>query len=245
TGRPHRLYPSSCFSRRVCGVVPRAEIDMKPPHRRKRRGFEVALLVPALLAYTGCMVGPNFQRPKATVSANWLESGDPRVSTEATTYRDWWSAFDDPVLDRLVELAYQENLTLKIAGVRVLQARAQLGIAIGEIFPQTQQAVGSLQYLRTSDRAPAGAAFNRAGFAYWQAQIGAQATWELDFWGRFRRNIESADASLLASLADYDNALVTLTADVANSYITIRTAEERILIAHENVRTQEDTLKIA
>ncbi len=190
------------------------------------------------------MVGPNFQRPKATVSANWLESRDPRVSTESATYRDWWNAFDDPVLDRLIGRAYRENLTLQIAGVRVLQARAQLGIALGEFFPQTQQAFGSLQYLRTSDRAPTGAAFN-GGFAYWQSQIGAQATWELDFWGKFRRNIESADASLLASLADYDNALVTLTADVATSYIAIRTAEERIRIAQENVKTQEESLKIA
>jgi NodT family efflux transporter outer membrane factor (OMF) lipoprotein len=202
------------------------------------------MLVHALLASTGCMVGPNFLRPKATVSANWLETGDPRVSTESATYRDWWRAFNDPVLDRLIERAYQENLTLQSAGVRVLQARAQLGIAIGEIFPQTQQAVGSVQYNRTSDRAATAAAFN-GSFTYWQSQIGAQASWELDFWGKLRRGIESADASLLSTLADYGSTLVTLTADVTNFYITIRTTEERIRIARENVRTQEESLKIA
>ncbi len=204
----------------------------------------VILLVPALLASAGCTVGPDFVRPKATVSADWLETGDQRVRTEPAEYRNWWRAFNDPVLDRLIERAYRENLSLRSAGVRVLQARAQLGIAIGEIFPQTQQAIGSLQYYRTSDRGAA-TTFAGGGLEYWQSQIGAQASWELDFWGKFRRGIESADASLLSTLADYDNTLVTLTADVANSYITIRTAEERIRIARENVGTQEESLKIA
>ena len=201
------------------------------------------LLVPVLLAFAGCMVGPNYQRPKVSVSPNWGETGNQRVSTESTTYRGWWRAFNDPVLDRLVARAYRDNLTLRQAGVRVLQARAQLGIAVGEVFPQTQQAIGSVEYYRTSDRAATAAAF-KGSAAYWQSQIGAQATWELDFWGRIRRGIESADASLLATLADYDSTLVTLTADVANTYIALRTAEERIRIARENVDIQEQTLKI-
>jgi NodT family efflux transporter outer membrane factor (OMF) lipoprotein len=200
-------------------------------------------LVPVLLAFAGCMIGPDYQRPKVSVSPNWGETGDQRVSTESTTYRDWWRAFNDPVLDRLVARAYRDNLTLQQAGVRVLQARAQLGIAVGEVFPQTQQVIGSVEYNRTSDRSVAGLA-TKGSTAYWQSQIGAQATWELDFWGRIRRGIESADASLLATLADYDSTLVTLTADVANTYIALRTAEERIRIARENVDIQEQTLKI-
>src|SRR5262245_28248367 len=220
-------------------------IDMKPAHRCKRRGLAVVLLAAFALASAGCMVGPNFKRPKTAVSPTWLETGDPRVSTKSSTYRNWWSAFDDPVLDRLIEAAYRDNLTLRIAGVRVLEARAQLGIARGEFYPQTQQAFGSVQYNRTSERAALGAAFQGSSFNYWQSQIGTQASWELDFWGKFRRSIESADAGLLSTLADYDNTLVALTADVANSYITIRTAEERIRIARENVQTQEESLQIA
>ncbi len=172
------------------------------------------------------------------------DSGDQRVGTGSTTYRDWWRAFNDPAMDRLIARAYRDNLSLQQAGARVLQARAQLGIAVGEIYPQTQQAVGAVQYYRTSDRAATGAAFNGGSFTYWQSQFGAQASWELDFWGRIRRGIESADANLLATLADYDTTLVTLTADVANAYIALRTAEERIRIARENVETQEQTLKI-
>src|SRR5262249_28225747 len=162
---------------------------------------------------------------KTAVSASWQEITDPRVSTASATYRGWWKAFNDPVLDRLIEYAYRDNLSLRQAGGRVLQARAQLGIAVGEIFPQTQESIGSLQYSRTSDRGALAVASQGRSFAYWQSEIGAQASWELDFWGKIRRNIESTDASLLSTLADYDNTLVTLTADVANAYITIRTAE--------------------
>jgi NodT family efflux transporter outer membrane factor (OMF) lipoprotein len=219
---------------------------MDLPHRRKRPRLEVILLVPALLAPAGCMVGPDYVRPKTTVSSSWLDAGDQRVKTGPSEYRNWWSAFNDPTLDRLIERAYRENLSLRSAGVRVLQARAQLGIAIGEIFPQTQQGIGSVQYNRTSDRAATAAFSSKGGsLEYWQSEVGLQASWELDFWGKFRRSIQSADASLMSSLADYDNTLVTLTADVANSYITIRTAEERIRIARENVGTQEESLKIA
>ncbi|HTG80983.1 MAG TPA: hypothetical protein VL949_03510, partial [Geobacteraceae bacterium] len=106
----------------------------------------------AVLAMTtsGCMVGPDYRRPDVAVSSSWIESGDGRVKSESADYRDWWRTFNDPVLDRLIERAYRENLTLRIAGIRVLEARAQLGIAVGEFYPQTQQATGSLQHIRTS-----------------------------------------------------------------------------------------------
>jgi NodT family efflux transporter outer membrane factor (OMF) lipoprotein len=125
-----------------------------------------------------------------------------------------------------------------------LQARAELGIAIGDMFPQTQQAVGAVEYFRTSERAETAAFSGGGALTFWQSQIGVQASWELDFWGRIRRGIQSAEASLLSTLADYDSTLVTLTADVANTYIAIRTAEERIRIAQENAAAEEQILKI-
>jgi NodT family efflux transporter outer membrane factor (OMF) lipoprotein len=208
------------------------------------RRCAAVVLAPALLLFTGCMIGPNFTRPTVAVSDHWLDTGDRRISTESVTYRNWWTAFDDPVLNRLIERAYRENLSLRQAGVRVLQARAELGIAVGDMFPQSQQAVGSIEYFRTSDRAATGALFGGGPLKYWQSQIGVQASWELDFWGRIRRSIQSSEASLLSTLADYDNTLVTLTADVANDYIAIRTAEERIRIARENAEAQDQILKI-
>ena len=205
--------------------------------------FCVILLASTLLA-SGCVkVGPEFSRPPSTVSPNWQDAGDLRVKTGAAEYKNWWHAFNDPVLNRLIDRAYRENLTLRIAGVRVLEARAELGIAIGGLFPQTQQASGYLQNNRVSGNAPLAA--NYSTLTYSQDQVGINASWELDFWGKFRRAIESADASFLASVADYDNALVSLTGDVATSYILIRTLEKRLSIARENVETQKESLKIA
>ena len=210
-------------------------------HKNRSRFYTLPLVL--ILLASGCMVGPNFHRPKVEVSPNWLDADDQRVKTGPSEYSNWWKAFNDPVLDRLVERAYRENLSLRIAGVRVLEARAQLGIAIGGLFPQTQQASGFLQYNRISETSPLAGAFSR--FTYTQDQVGINASWELDFWGRFRRTIESADAAWHGTVADYDNALVSLTSDVANSYILIRTIEKRIDIAHQNVETQRESLKIA
>jgi NodT family efflux transporter outer membrane factor (OMF) lipoprotein len=194
------------------------------------------------------MVGPNFTRPQVRVSQAWLEAGDQRVKTEPAEYRNWWRIFDDPVLNQLIDRAYKENLSLRIAGVRVLEARAQLGIAVGELFPQTQQASGSLQYFRPSEHSSQSSLQASAGstsIKFWQSQIGLGANWEIDFWGKFRRAIEAGNASWLASIANYDNALVGLTASVASSYILIRTFEKRIAIARQNVETQKESLKIA
>ncbi len=110
------------------------------------------LLIIFLLS--GCTkVGPDFHKPDVVVSSNWIDSGDSRVRSEPADYRNWWRVFNDPVLDRLVDRAYRENLSLRIAGVRVLEARAQLGIAIEGLYPQTQQASGSVQYNRISEAA--------------------------------------------------------------------------------------------
>jgi NodT family efflux transporter outer membrane factor (OMF) lipoprotein len=203
----------------------------------------------AAVMLSGCtMLGPDFFRPSSKLSPEWLEAGDPRVKTEPTSYRDWWKAFNDPVLDDLIQTAYRQNLSLRAAGVRVFEARAQLGIAIGQFFPQSQQLIGSEYYNRTSERSAqafSAEQFPGVGFAYNQVQIGFSASWELDFWGKFRRAIQSADASLLSSVAAYDTALVTLTGDVATTYVRIRTLEERLQIARENVKTQKESLRIA
>ncbi len=219
-------------------------------YMRSARMVWLALVIAVFLC--GCSVGPNFARPKAAVAPTWLDADDWRVKTGPAEYKNWWNAFNDPVLDRLIDRAYQGNLSLRIAGVRVLEARAQLGIAIGRLYPQSQQVSGSLLDVGTSERSPLGALLGSSPlprvnnlFDYWQDQVGVSASWEIDFWGKFRRAIESADASLAATVADYDSALVSLTADVTNSYIAIRTLEKRLGIARQNVETQKENLKIA
>ena len=200
-----------------------------------------------LIALYACTtVGPDFVPPTAGVSRDWVEARDPRVKAEPADYREWWKALNDPVLDELVQIAYEQNLPLRVAGARVFEARARLGITIGQQYPQTQQAFGSASYNRESERGPSAAQQSRGvDFEYSQIELGATAIWELDFWGKFRRAVESENASFLSSIAAYDSALVSLTADVARTYVLIRTIEERLQIARENLVVQKEGLRIA
>jgi NodT family efflux transporter outer membrane factor (OMF) lipoprotein len=227
----------------VCRWRPRAWRGFVIRWRRRRvgmslRGFALWL---AMFALAGCMVGPDFHPPATRVASQWNENSDPSVGSSLGNYRDWWSAFNDPTLTRLVEIAYRQNLTLLAAGVRVLQARAQLAMAIGSFYPQQQMVGASVAYTRL----PLSNPFNSLQNTYWSDAFVAQGAWELDFWGKLRRAIQSADSAYLASVANYDDALVTLTADVARTYIQIRTLQGRIAIARDNLVKQRMALKIA
>ena len=93
---------------------------------------------------SGCMLGPDFQQPDAPLESEWLEAADPKVSAEPPADPKWWqSAFADPVLDQLVDIALAENLTLRSAALRVLQSQQRLAIAVGNQYPQQQQAGGT------------------------------------------------------------------------------------------------------
>lgn len=216
-------------------------------HLAVRLALLAVLVIPGL---GGCIkVGPDYSRPEVKLADAWLEAGDARLRTDPVETRQWWQIFQDPVLNNLIDTAYRENLDLRQAGVRVLEAQAQLGLALGDIFPQTQEITGSVQRSRTGAGTPfpsgASGGPRFSGFNYWQAQLGLNLAWELDFWGKFRRGIESADAGLEASIANYDAALVSLTANVATLYTTIRTVERRLAIARTNVATQHESLVIA
>jgi NodT family efflux transporter outer membrane factor (OMF) lipoprotein len=205
--------------------------------------------------YNGCKVGPNYCPPPAPVAADWMFANDPHVAKRQID--DWWSVFQDPTLNCLIQRAHQQNLTLRVLGARVLQARAKQAIAAGNLFPQTQDAFGQYSRVGLSENA-----FNNpAAFAslipvgsptpplvgnfYSDWQTGFNMSWELDFWGRFRRAIESANANVDASEDNYNAGLVTLLADVATNYVQYRVAQQRIHIAEENVRIQQNVLSLA
>lgn len=194
----------------------------------------------AALTPTGCMVGPDYVPPEATVADAWLESSDPRLSTAASDHAAWWKSFEDPVLDGLVQRAYEQNLDLLEAGLRVLQARAQLGIAVGEMFPQVQQFSAGYTRQELSENLPN--PVSQRTFNDYSA--GIDATWELDLWGQFARNTRSANAALLSTIADYDSVLVTLTGDVATSYVFIRVLEQRIRLARQDIESQKGVLNL-
>ena len=179
------------------------------------------------------MVGPDYVRPKVRINTGWSEQNDPRLAAAAAIDVAWWHAFADPALDQLVDLAFHQNLSLQVAGLRILEARAQLGVAIGEFYPSNPGSIGSATLV------------GQDGHHHGEYQVGFDAVWELDFWGKYRRGIRAARATYLATVADYDNALVSLSAEVARTYVTIRTFEVLIDQAKQNEQIEEEGLQIA
>jgi multidrug efflux system outer membrane protein len=197
----------------------------------------------AVLLASGCTtVGPDFSQPDVP----WLEGwhGGPSQAPTGTSPQpaspesdQWWQIFDDPVLDQIVAEAQRLNPGVRIAGARILEARAQLGIAGSGRYPQVQQLSGDV--LRVGEDSS-----NEPSSSYTASSLGVDIAWELDFWGRYRRAIEAADAAFFASIAQYDDIQVLVAAQAASLYATIRTIELRLSITHENAALQKRSLEI-
>ncbi len=229
--------------RRRVGAVDLFPTAERPAARLMNVRLRGALALALVPGVAGCAVGPDFFTPASPVAAKYLEWRNGSISTTKEDYRDWWRVFHDPVLNRLIDIAYNQNLTLLSAGTQVLQARARLGIEVGEFYPQQQQGVGLTNYNRPS-HADAVASPQADLSNYWRSALGASASWQLDFWGKFRRGVESADAGYLASIATYDDVLVTLLGNVASTYIGIRTLEKQIGIARKNIVRQKKLFRL-
>lgn len=188
--------------------------------------------------FTGCRVGPEFKPPENPLPSEWNEPVVAGLDSPGTVPPAWWQTFNDPVLDELLDIAYANNNTLQIAALRVLEARAQLGIATGSRYPQTQILAGEATYVSPAENT--GSTSN-----YWRYGLGASASWELDFWGRFARGIEASDAAFMASMAAYDQAQIILNAAVVSTYVAIRAIEEQLRIASDNVAIQQRSFEIA
>jgi NodT family efflux transporter outer membrane factor (OMF) lipoprotein len=196
----------------------------------------VSIFILLALSFGGCtMLGPDFKPPVTEFPEEWIAGSEFQGVSEEENIQ-WWKLFNDPVLNRLIDEAYAQNLSLRTAGLRILESRAQLGLVKGTIFPQVQEMNGDIMTIGTTG--PATSRYYNA------ASIGFDVGWEIDFWGKFSRSIESADASLFSPIADYDDVLVSLTAEVARTYTSIRTLEERIRLAKKNVTLQQDGLQL-
>ncbi|MFH1057522.1 MAG: RND transporter, partial [Pseudomonadota bacterium] len=141
------------------------------------------LLLVGLLG--GCtQVGPDYQRPPAAVSDVWLEAQQTRILAGQPVSKQWWKVFNDPLLEALVLQAYRQNLDLRQAALRVVEARAQLAVAVGSLYPQTQQISASNAYSAPSQRSATAAQAGKASgpTSYWQDSASFNLAWELDFW---------------------------------------------------------------
>lgn len=227
------------------------------------RGLIPSLLLPV----AGCMVGPNYREPQAPLATEWLDAAaaEPQRGDEVVTR--WWEMFQDPVLNELIAAAHRQNPTLHAAGIRVLEAQARRAVTFGLLFPQQQEAFGEWTWNQVSERSgtvsqesnqalslltsPGGtlarSVVGEPGldnvFHNWQ--LGFGASWELDIWGRYRRGIESADAQILATVADYDDVLVSLIAEVATNYVLLRSLEEQLVVTQNNVVIQQRGFELA
>ncbi|WP_170788541.1 efflux transporter outer membrane subunit [Ruegeria lacuscaerulensis] len=206
------------------------------------------VLCAALLA--GCApVGPDFVRPNSPVVKEWIEVNSPSAGPSGLTSRSapvvkWWETFNDPTLNRLINEAYAQNLDLQVAGARVLQARAQLGIAFGELYPQSQAIGASIERRQVSENLGPIADIREIiplDTEFSTSQAGFDAQWELDVWGQQRRGVQAARSNLALQVANYDDALVTLTGDVAALYVNIRALQESLAVARENIRLQQES----
>jgi NodT family efflux transporter outer membrane factor (OMF) lipoprotein len=242
--------------------------------------------------HNGFKVGPNYNPPPAPIPNQWIDKNDPKVRHGDPNLRTWWDVFDDPILTRLLQDSYANNLTIRAAGSQILEAQIARSIARSELLPQAQNLIlgysrnmasatggspigpgptfgtalspSSSLSLATVPSTPiagatpmgTGTTFSPSNFGitgstgpggggsstsrfFSDISVNLNASWELDFWGLFRRNLEAADASLDQTVNNYDEMLVLLLANVATQYVEIRTLQRRLELARSNVALQE------
>lgn len=194
------------------------------------------------LLLAGCAVGPSYVRPDVALNPQWSAEDSAQLVRPAAPDTAWWRSFNDATLDSLIQLAYRQNLPLQVAGLRIYEARAQLALAVGRKWPQVQAAFASATGVGLSEHAANSVLADRRFGDY---QVGFDAQWELDFWGKYRHGERAEEATFLATIADYDDALVSLTAEVARTYAVTRTFEVLIQQARQNVTIQEEGRRIA
>ena len=275
-----------------------------------QRRFPGAVVVPlacVLFAPCGCTsfpewvhngfkVGPNYCAPAVETPHRWIDSDNPMVHQGNPNLACWWEVFDDPVLNKLIHDASLQNLTVRQAGIQIMQAQIQRNVAATELLPQGQNLVADYAHgvvSRNNGAGPSAAATAGTGFSpgvgvggfpftstpiaggtqsvtgaagttttptsplisggagagggvpvgasrYFNNWAGAaNLSWELDFWGLFRRNLEAADAALDQQMQNRDEIMVQLLANVATQYIELRTLQKRLELARQNVALQE------
>ncbi|QFQ79383.1 TolC family protein [Vibrio harveyi] len=194
-----------------------------------------SLAILSVLGLSACTtLGPDYVHPEQTaLPSDWsLEKAAQDTQQSEQKLQQWWQQFNDPTLNQLVEMASQQNLDLEAAGLRIVQARSLLGISTGLQYPQVQTVSGNLARAYVNDQG-----VNNAALSF-------DAGWEMDVWGKYARGIESAEAGYYASIASYNDIMVTITAEVARNYINYRTFQERILLSRRNIEIQERVVNI-
>jgi multidrug efflux system outer membrane protein len=201
----------------------------------------VILLVSTVAA--GCTVGPNYKRPVVAVPETYRGAAGPEpTATAAASMADqaWWDVFQDDQLRELIRTALQQNLDLRIAATRVLEARAQLGIARADQFPTVEAGASTSRTRVAKSVVP----FPLDPYQSSDFQLTAGAAWEIDFWGKYRRATEAARASLLASEWGRRAVVTTLVSQVASAYFEMRAFDLQLDIATRTLASRRESLRL-
>jgi len=211
---------------------------------------KVALIIPlgimlgSIWWLAGCAVGPDFQEPEVLLPDAWENAAAADIDTSGAVIVDWWSGLGDTLLVSLIEEARLANLDLAMAVGRISEARAYHQVAGGDYYPQLQ-ASGNMAQVELAPNGPNGAAV-AAGAANpstnWEFGLGA--SWEIDVFGKVRRSREATGAQVQASIEDYRDVMVSLFAEVAATYSDIRSLQNRLSYAQDNVTSQRGTMDI-
>ena len=213
-----------------------------------RRGHQPRLTFCALLVMSlgACTVGPDFQKPQAQQVTEWAKPSKAATSQAIaeTMNERWWQVFNDPQLSALTQRALTDNLDLKLASSRLQQSRAVRQVVTADRYPSSAVG-GSYARKRNSGEGlsdPSGHDGNSA-FNLWDA--GFSASWELDFWGRVRRETEAADATLEVAENDRRGVLLSVLAETAQDYIQLRGVQNTRAVTEQNLDVARHSLKLS
>lgn len=194
-------------------------------------------MLPLSLVLTGCMVGPDYQQPPSTVPANWSVNSPAKTTPiESHTFANWWSVFNDPVLSSLMIRVKNGNLDLRQAEARLREARSRRALSQANLFPTISAKAGANQ-TRVSEEVGRGNTTELYSNIF-------DASWEVDVFGKLRRGIEAADATVQASEEDLRDVLVSLYAETALNYVEVRSFQARLAITEANLAAQQDTYQL-
>ena len=197
------------------------------------------LLLTIAVLLAGCAVGPNYKRPTVNVPTDYRDSmAAQTASTSSLGNENWWQVYQDPVLARLIHTAIQQNYDVRIAATRVLEAQAQLGITRANQFPSASVGAGvsSQQNAKVSNLFPA--------YQVNEGQLNLSVIWNLDFWGKYRRQTEEARAQLLATKWGQQAVISSLVANVATAYFQLRALDSELEIAKRTLGSRQQSLQL-
>ena len=213
----------------------------------------ILLSIAAAVGIAGCTVGPDYHRPDLKVPGGFSELPSTRPTMTAATPVDlarWWEALHDPELNSLMKRAVESNLDLQIAAARLQQARANEAVFTGGSLPDAEFAAAAGRGTGTNETKgrisqPLNAGTNTTGYREITHVLGFDAVWEVDLFGHLRREAQAAIADTAAAGEYRNQVLVTLLADVARNYASVRSLQMRVDIAGQAIGVQDRSATIA